>query len=93
MSKIDWTKKGDNRGWQNSLSTMDCRDPSDEDETPPMSAVTEFDESILVRNAEEIESPVHRRPSTIKKSIGKMSSDQPYDTEINSPREKTEYQR
>ncbi|KOC69402.1 Intraflagellar transport protein 46 like protein [Habropoda laboriosa] len=43
---------------------MDIKDSSDEEDTHNISAFTKFDESIEVRNAEEIKSPVSRRPST-----------------------------
>lgn len=49
---------------------MDIKDSSDEEETQNISAFSKFDESIDVRNAEEIKSPVSRRPASSRKSRG-----------------------
>lgn len=43
---------------------MDIRDSSDEEEMHNISAFTKFDESIEVRDAEEIQSPIDQSQTT-----------------------------
>lgn len=95
-NKIDWTKKSGNQGRQNDLSNTNFEDTSDSEDDNMLPLSKKYDESIVVRNAEEINSPVHSRPTTMKKSaltrtLSKEQSDEHF--EINSPREKSEYQR
>ena len=48
-------------------------DSSEEEEAHDISAFSKFDESIEVRNAEEIKSPVNSRPTTMKRAVTKNS--------------------
>ncbi|KAF7993092.1 hypothetical protein HCN44_005873 [Aphidius gifuensis] len=94
-NKIDWTKKSGNQERQNDLSNTNFEDTSDSEDDNMLPMSKKYDESIVVRNAEEIKSPVHSRPTTMKKSTPKTLSNEQSDDhfEINSPREKSEYQR
>ncbi|XP_015519978.2 intraflagellar transport protein 46 homolog [Neodiprion pinetum] len=47
---------------------MDIKDSSEDEEAQNISAFSQFDESIEVRNAEEIKSPVNTAMSTLKRS-------------------------
>ncbi|XP_063981537.1 intraflagellar transport protein 46 homolog [Diachasmimorpha longicaudata] len=63
---------------------IDERSSGEEDTAPSISAFTKFDESIVVKNAEEIKSPVSRRGSLMKTSKN-AASDISDDLEMNSP--------
>ncbi|XP_076240845.1 intraflagellar transport 46 [Calliopsis andreniformis] len=63
---------------------MDIRDSSDEEETHNISAFTKFDESIEVRNAEEIQSPVSRRPTSSRRPRQSSSNEHSKITETSS---------
>ncbi|XP_043514905.1 intraflagellar transport protein 46 homolog isoform X1 [Frieseomelitta varia] len=73
--------------------TMDIKDSSDEEEVHNISAFTKFDESIEVRNAEEIQSPVNRRPSSSRRSRQYPVNESRNAIGINSPREKFNFRR
>jgi len=67
---------------------MDIKDSSDEedDETRHDVAFSKFDESIVVRDAEEVKSPVNHRPtSSSRKTRKSMTSDSSNTLESNSP--------
>ncbi|XP_043281528.1 intraflagellar transport protein 46 homolog isoform X2 [Venturia canescens] len=67
---------------------------SEDEETQNISAFSKFDESIEVKNAEDIKSPVNSRPSTMQKRAGKHSTvDSNDNLRINSPRGKREFDR
>ncbi|KAK9300401.1 hypothetical protein QLX08_006931 [Tetragonisca angustula] len=72
---------------------MDIKDSSDEEEVHNISAFTKFDESIEVRNAEEIQSPVNRRPSSSRRSRQYPVNESRNAIGINSPREKFDFRR
>ncbi|XP_076624419.1 intraflagellar transport 46 [Colletes latitarsis] len=72
---------------------MDVKDSSDEDETHNISAFTKFDESIDVRNAEEIQSPVSHRPPSSRRLRPTPKNESPTSMGINSPRTKLNFQR
>ena len=72
---------------------MDIRDSSDEEEIRNISSFTKFDESINVQNAEEIQSPVIRRPSSSRRSRQYPINEARSSIEINSPREKYNFRR
>nr|XP_012152012.1 PREDICTED: intraflagellar transport protein 46 homolog isoform X2 [Megachile rotundata] len=71
---------------------MDIKDSSDEEETH-ISAFTKFDESIEVRNAEEIQSPVNHRPSSSRRPRPNRRNESRDAMGINSPREKLNFKR
>lgn len=71
---------------------MDTKDSSDEEEAH-ISAFTKFDESIEVRNAEEIQSPVNHRPSSSKRPRPTRRTESRDVMGINSPREKLDFRR
>ncbi|XP_076545474.1 intraflagellar transport 46 [Osmia lignaria lignaria] len=71
---------------------MDTKDSSDEEEAH-ISAFTKFDESIEVRNAEEIQSPVSHRPSSSKRPRPTRRTESRDAMGINSPREKLDFRR
>lgn len=54
---------------------MNFKDSSEEEDTHNISAFTKFDETIEVRNAEEIKSPVSRRPSAKRRNSRNFSID------------------
>lgn len=72
---------------------MDIKDSSDEEEETrdvPAPSFGKFDETIVVRNAEEIRSPpVNRRPASSKRSRRGMpaSGDSANALEVDSPRD------
>ncbi|KAK0074930.1 hypothetical protein PV325_002761, partial [Microctonus aethiopoides] len=66
---------------------------SDDEEKQHFSAFSKFDESIVVRNAEEINSPVINRSNAMKKSGKLTSNNSPDDLDINSPRGKRDFRR
>lgn len=69
-------------------------DSSEEEETRNISAFSKFDESIEVKNAEEIKSPVNSRPTTMqKRTIKHFDHEKNDQLEINSPRGKREFDR
>lgn len=74
---------------------MDIKDSSDEEETRDIPArFGKFDETIVVRDAEEIKSPVSHRPASSRKSRKSlMASDSSNTVESNSPRRKREFRR
>ncbi|XP_043599227.1 intraflagellar transport protein 46 homolog [Bombus pyrosoma] len=72
---------------------MDIKDSSDEEEIHDISAFTKFDESIEVRNAEEIQSPVNRRPSSSRRPRQHPMNESRSAIGINSPREKFNFRR
>lgn len=72
---------------------MDIKDSSDEEEIHDISAFTKFDESIEVRNAEEIQSPVNRRPSSSRRPRQHSMNESRSAIGINSPREKFSFRR
>ncbi|XP_024938728.1 intraflagellar transport protein 46 homolog isoform X2 [Cephus cinctus] len=72
---------------------MNRKDSSDEEEVPNISAFSKFDESIEVRNAEEIKSPINSRSASMKKPTRNKSIEKPGSAEINSPRRKPELMR
>ncbi|XP_076750444.1 intraflagellar transport 46 [Xylocopa sonorina] len=72
---------------------MDIKDSSDEEEMHNISAFTKFDESIEVRNAEEIQSPMNRRPSSSRRSRQHPMNESVRNMEANSPREKLNFRR
>ncbi|XP_011144440.1 intraflagellar transport protein 46 homolog [Harpegnathos saltator] len=76
---------------------MDAKDSSEDEEETRRDVPApfgKFDETIVVRNAEEIKSPVNRRPSTSRKS-GKtmLTSDSSNTLESSSPRGKHDFRR
>ena len=75
------------------MNSMDMKDSSDEEETHNLSAFTKFDESIEVRNAEEIQSPVSRRPSSSRRIRQSPASVKPKPVEPDSPRGKRTFRR
>lgn len=67
-------------------------DSSEEEETHNISAFSKFDESIDVRNAEEIKSPVNSRPTTMKsRSRTSVVEKVVDDLEVTSPRGKRQF--
>ncbi|CAK9816764.1 Intraflagellar transport protein 46 homolog [Anthophora quadrimaculata] len=72
---------------------MDIKDSSDEEETHDISAFTKFDESIEVRDAEEIESPVSRRPSSSRRTRQHPVNESRSVMGINSLHEKLNFRR
>ncbi|XP_017760611.1 PREDICTED: intraflagellar transport protein 46 homolog [Eufriesea mexicana] len=72
---------------------MDIKDSSDEEEIHNISAFTKFDESIEVRNAEEIQSPVNRRPSSSRRTRQHPVNESSNAGRINSPREKFNFRK
>ncbi|XP_031829649.1 intraflagellar transport 46 [Nomia melanderi] len=74
-------------------STMDIKDSSDEEDAQNISAFTKFDESIEVRNAEEIQSPVRRRPSSSRRPRQPIKQENTNSMGINSPRGKLNFRR
>ncbi|KAL0110499.1 hypothetical protein PUN28_013838 [Cardiocondyla obscurior] len=56
---------------------MDIKDSSDEEDekTRDITALGKFDEAIVVRNAEEVKSPVNRRPGSSRRTRKSMMSD------------------
>ncbi|XP_006616677.1 intraflagellar transport protein 46 homolog [Apis dorsata] len=72
---------------------MDIRDSSDEEDIRNISSFTKFDESIDVQNAEEIQSPVIRRPSSSRRPRQYPINEARSSIEINSPREKYNFRR
>lgn len=74
------------------MNIRDIRDSSEEEDTHNISAFTKFDESIVVRNAEEIKSPIIRRPSAKRRNSRILSSDNSI-LDVNSPREKLNFSR
>ncbi|XP_017885006.1 intraflagellar transport protein 46 homolog [Ceratina calcarata] len=68
---------------------MDTKDSSEEEEERNVSSFTKFDESIVVRNAEEIESPVIRRPTSSRRSRQRPTNpNENTSMGVNSPRDK-----
>lgn len=68
---------------------MDIKDSSDEeDETRHDVAFSKFDESIVVRNAEEVKSPVNRPVSSSRKTRKSMTSDSSNTLESSSPHDR-----
>ncbi|XP_012538376.1 intraflagellar transport protein 46 homolog [Monomorium pharaonis] len=68
---------------------MDIKDSSDEEEDERMRDNTtfgKFDETIVVRNAEEIKSPVSRGPASSRKTRRSMTSDSTNTFASSSPR-------
>lgn len=67
---------------------MDIKDSSDEENerTRDITAFGKFDEAIVVRNAEEIKSPVSRGPASSRKTRKSMASDSTNALASNSPR-------
>ena len=74
------------------MNIRDIKDSSEEEDTHNISAFTKFDESIVVRNAEEIKSPVIRRPSAKRRNSRTLSSDNST-LDVNSPRGKLNFNR
>ncbi|KZC11810.1 PREDICTED: intraflagellar transport protein 46 homolog [Dufourea novaeangliae] len=73
---------------------MDIKDSSDEDGTHNISAFTKFDESIEVQNAEEIQSPIRRRPQSSRRPRQTTTKDESLSSMgINSPRGKLNFRR
>lgn len=70
---------------RSSARSMDIKDSSDEEDerTHDIPAFGKFDETIVVRNAEEIKSPVSHRPPSSRKT---RKSDSSNTLEDNSPR-------
>ncbi|KAG5346598.1 IFT46 protein, partial [Acromyrmex charruanus] len=70
-----------------SAPTMDIKDSSSEEDekTRDVTSFGKFDEAIVVRNAEEIKSPVNRRPLSSKRTK-KITSDSTNMLASNSPR-------
>lgn len=68
---------------------MDIKDSSDEEDerTRDITAFGKFDEAIVVRNAEEIKSPVSRRPASSRRTRKSMTSDSTNTLASNSPRD------
>jgi hypothetical protein len=64
---------------------MDLKDSSDEEETRGIPTFGKFDETIIVRNAEEVKSPVSHRPASSKKSRKSMTSDSSTTLDSSSP--------
>lgn len=54
---------------------MDMKDSSEDEDVQNISAFSKFDESIDVRNAEEIKSPINTAMSTSKRSPRSADSD------------------
>ncbi|XP_046821664.1 intraflagellar transport protein 46 homolog [Vespa crabro] len=78
------------------MTTMDVKESSEEDEeeTQDISPFSKFDESIEVRNAEEIKSPVnHPRPPSSRKGRRNFTNDGLDILEVTSPRERREFRR
>jgi len=67
---------------------MDIKDSSDEEDerTRDITAFGKFDEAIVVRNAEEIKSPVSHRPASSRRTRRSMTSDSTNTLASNSPR-------
>lgn len=76
-------------------SAMEAKESSeDEEETRHDVPFGKFDETIMVRNAEEIKSPVSRRPSASRRSRKAMlTSDSSNTLESSSPRGKHDFRR
>ncbi|XP_076640926.1 intraflagellar transport 46 isoform X2 [Halictus rubicundus] len=72
---------------------MDIKDSSEEEEAHNISAFTKFDESIEVRNAEEIQSPVRHRPSSSRRPRQSAKQSTSNNMETNSPREILKFKR
>ncbi|XP_053987139.1 intraflagellar transport protein 46 homolog isoform X2 [Hylaeus volcanicus] len=72
---------------------MNVKDSSDEDESHDISAFAKFDETIEVRNAEEIKSPVSRRPASSRRPRQTPKVESLNSMGINSPREKLNFRR
>ena len=70
--------------------SMNIRDSSEEEDFQNISAFTKFDESIEVRNAEEIKSPVARRASGRRRNSRSHYSENTI-LDVNSPRGKLTY--
>lgn len=70
---------------RSSARSMDIKDSSDEEDekTHDIPAFGKFDETIVVRNAEEIKSPVSHKPPSSRKT---RKSDSSNTLEDNSPR-------
>lgn len=78
------------------MSTMDVKESSEEEEeeTQDISPFSKFDESIEVRNAEEIKSPVnHPRPPSSRRGRRNFTNEGPDILEVTSPRERREFRR
>ncbi|XP_076381565.1 intraflagellar transport 46 [Megalopta genalis] len=69
---------------------MDIKDSSDEEEAHNILAFAKFDESIEVRNAEEIQSPVRHRPSSSRRPRQSAKQGTSSSTEMSSMRNKFE---
>ncbi|XP_078035415.1 intraflagellar transport 46 [Augochlora pura] len=69
---------------------MDIKDSSDEEEAHNILAFTKFDESIEVRNAEEIQSPGRHRPSSSRRPRQSAKQGTSSSTEMNTIRNKFE---
>ncbi|XP_071579697.1 intraflagellar transport protein 46 homolog [Temnothorax nylanderi] len=71
-----------------SAPTMDIKDSSDEEDerTRDIPTFGKFDEAIVVRNAEEIKSPVSRRPASSRRTRRSVTSDSTNTLASNSPR-------
>ncbi|XP_077259940.1 intraflagellar transport 46 [Temnothorax americanus] len=67
---------------------MDIKDSSDEEDerTRDIPTFGKFDEAIVVRNAEEIKSPVSRRPASSRRTRRSVTSDSTNTLASNSPR-------
>lgn len=67
---------------------MDIKDSSDEedDRTCDITAFGKFDEAIVVRNAEEIKSPVSHRPASSRRTRKSVTSNSTNTLMSNSPR-------
>lgn len=75
---------------------MDIKDSSDEedDRTHDITAFGKFDEAIVVRNAEEIKSPVSYGPASSRRTRKSMISDSTNTLASSSPRDnKHEFRR
>lgn len=72
---------------------MDVKDSSDEEEIHNISAFTKFDESIEVRNAEEIDSPVTRRPASSRRTRPHPAGGNASKMGLHSPTEKFNFRR
>lgn len=74
---------------------MDIKDSSDEEDerTRDITAFGKFDEMIVVRNAEEIKSPVSHGPASSRRTRKSVTSDSTTTLISNSPRGKHEFRR
>ncbi|KAG7210229.1 hypothetical protein KM043_011779 [Ampulex compressa] len=72
---------------------MDIKDSSDEEDTHNISALSKFDETIEVRNAEEIRSPIGNRPVSSKRHKRGVIGENSSSVEAHSPRGKHEFRR